>query len=58
MTGLALDLPRPAPPGAGETRLLLLQVVMASGTSFAIEVARAEGSEAAADSDESGRLKP
>ncbi len=43
VTGLVLELPRLAPPGAGEQRLLLLQVVMASGTSFAVEVARADG---------------
>ena len=40
VTGLVLELPRLAPPGAGELRLLLLQVVMASGTPFAVEVAR------------------
>ncbi len=43
VTGLVLELPRLAPPGVGEQRLLLLQVVMASGTSFAVEVARADG---------------
>ncbi len=43
VTGLVLELPRPAVPGAGELRLLLLQVVMASGTPFAVEVTRTEG---------------
>ncbi len=41
--GLILELPQLSPPTAGELRLLLLQVVMASGTSFAVEVARADG---------------
>ena len=40
---LVLELPPVPAPGAGELRLLVLEVVMASGTSFAVEVARAEG---------------
>ena len=40
--GLVLELPRLAPPRPGELRLLLLQVVMASGTAFAVEVTRTE----------------
>ncbi len=43
VTGLVLELPQLSPPTAGELRLLLLEVVMASGTSFAVEVARADG---------------
>ena len=43
VAGLVLELPKPSPPAAGELRLLLLQVVMASGTSFAVEVTRTDG---------------
>jgi len=43
VTGLVLELPQFSPPAAGELRLLLLQVVMASGTSFVVEVARDKG---------------
>ena len=43
VSGVVLDLPPLRPPGAGEVRLLLLQVVMASGTPFPVEVARVRG---------------
>ncbi len=43
VAGLLLELPGLDPPKAGELRLLVLEVVMASGTSFAVEVARTEG---------------
>ena len=43
VSGVVLELPPLRPPGAGEVRLLLLQVVMASGTPFSVEVARVQG---------------
>ena len=43
VSGVVLELPPLRPPGPGEVRLLLLQVVMASGTPFSVEVARVQG---------------
>ena len=42
--GLVLEAPAGRPPGENEVRVLVLQIVMASGAAFAVEIARTEGS--------------